>query len=105
MKRYTFDIKKYISLINKKENVHINPNQLIDFIIKSYNVEKFIKVDMIYSLLQDKKKYIILNDHFDFAAQFLVYSYLLKIGTDRKSIKFINLKKKIKKSWESIFLN
>ena len=103
MESYTFNVEKYYSFIENNDNDEITPYELVSCIIKSYNIETFITGEMISTLLRDKKKYLNLENHFEFAAEFLVYRHLLKIGVDKNKPEIISLKEKMVRIWNEIF--
>lgn len=97
---YTFDYSKYISLL--KENEEMNPKLLVVNIIKSYNVSRFKRFIMIRSLLRDKVNYPILENHFEYAAEFLLLKNLKDRGENMKSLPIENLKDRMSKLWDKL---
>ena len=103
MNTYQFNVQTYMYLLDKETDDEISPQQMVYNIIKSYNIERYNQFYMIQSLLNDKKKYPVLEDQFEFVAEYILYKNLKDQGIDSKSEKMISLLKNMKKIWDKIF--
>jgi len=92
-----------MTLLGNSDGELITQHQLVYYIIKSYNVDKYIVSNMIQSLLNDKKKYPYLKDQFEFAAEYLLYTKMIKSGVERDSKGLTNLLQSMSKLWTNIF--
>ena len=100
---YQFNLKKYINLLENEKDILISPNMMVYLILKSYNIDSYNSYYMIQSLLNSKKKYPELEDYFEFAAEYLFYKYLKRIGVKINSEKMRNLLDRMKNLWDKIF--
>ena len=105
MTYYELNTRKFMNLLESNNSEYIEPLALVEYVISSYTEEKFNVGKMLATLIRDKKKYPSVEIILEFTALFLTYNTLSKkINVDIKSNEMLNLKEKIKNTWDEIFL-
>ena len=101
MSVYTFDLEKFEKSINQLEI--LTQQDLVNAMLKSFNINKFNYYLMIKSILFYKDKLKPLEEHFEFTAKCLLLINIINSKSlDENSEEVIGLKEKINDSWKKI---
>ena len=105
MRLYSFDLKIFEKLFLEERK--FNKNSLTNMIIKSFIKKDYKNIpisDILLSILESKKIYPPLKNHFELSAMIILKKHLIKKGMSPESNKIISLDKKIDNIWLQINL-
>lgn len=103
MEPYKFNLENFNHYYNKNEN--ITKENLITYLIGSFDIDKFNYHHMLKSLLHYKKVYVKLENHFEYAAMFLMFNFLKRVEKlNDNDEEIINLNENMRKTWNKINL-
>ena len=101
MSVYIFSLEKFEKSINQLDI--LTQQDLVNAMLKSFNINKFNFDLMIRSILSYKDKFKPLEEHFDFTAKCLLLINIINSGSlDENSEEVIRLKEKMDDSWKKI---